>query len=169
MADGDLRTNDEDFVDVPIGFSPDGHDITSLVFSIDLDLGFLSFDPADDNGDGVPDAVSFPQGHPSFTFVDFDAADSDGELDVALGDLDGLPLPEGLLIEIRLMPTRFGTVATWLRFSSSPAPSFGNDQGQSVPGDAVVLGVEIFADGFESGDVSAWSAVTAGPGVPVDP
>ena len=143
---------------VPIDFTANGFMITVIAFSLDLDLDRLDFDPSDDDGDGVPDAVLFPLGTPGLTFVTFDAGDSDGELDVLLANLSGLPLPEGLLIELEVVPLTDGTVASSIAFSQHPPASFGDSEGQDVPGTAVVTGAaEIFADGFESGDLGAWS------------
>jgi hypothetical protein len=161
-VDGELRTETGVAVTIPVGFAAGGHTITTVVFSLDLDLDRLGFDPADGDGDGVPDRVRFPQGAPPLTIVDFDAADEQGELDFLLANLSGFPLPEGVLVEIEAEAAGPGYVASWIRFSRNPPPSFGDDQGQSVPGTAVVLGVEIFADGFESGDLCGWDVDTGG-------
>ena len=142
---------------VPLTFTGGGHEITAIAFSLDLDLDALQLDSADDNGDGIPDAVSFPFGAAGFTIVSFDATDQDAELDILLAELSGLPFSDGLLLEIEVVPTGVGQVADWIRFSRNPAPSFGNAQGQDVPGSATVTGSGlIFADGFESGDLSRW-------------
>ncbi len=142
---------------VPVDFTADGFTIAAIAFSLDLDLDRLDFDPSDDDGDGVPDAVILPFGAPGLTLVSFDAGDVDGELDVLLANLSGLPLPEGLLIELEVVPTSGGGVASSIAFSHEPPPSFGDSDGQDVPGTAVVTGAAIFADGFESGDLGAWS------------
>lgn len=141
---------------VPIDFLANGFTISAIVFSLDLDLDRLDFDPTDANGDGVPDAVHFPFGTPGLVMVSFDAGDTDGELDFLLANLSGLPLPEGLLVEIELTPTRNGWLASHIAFATDPPVSFGDDQGNDVPGSTIVTGTTLFADGFESGDLSAW-------------
>lgn len=128
-------------VRVAVAFADHGHAITAIAFSLDLDLDRLGFDPADRDGDGVPDAVSFPLGAPSLAFVDFDAADADGELDVVLADLSGLPLAAGPRLEIELLPVGGGQVASFIRYSEDPPPSFGDARGQDVEGTAVVSGI----------------------------
>ncbi len=146
---------------VPLGFANHGHAISALVFSFDLDPAGLAFDPTDADGDGIPDAVTLPEGMPSIVVIVYDASDPDGELDVLLANLSGAPLAEGVILEIELTAKRSGAAASWIDFSGDPRPSFGNAQGQNVEGTAVVLGPAlVFADGFESGDTSAWRTLT---------
>ncbi len=160
VADGSPRVRAGSDANLLVAFFAEEQPITGLVFSLDLDLERLDFDPTDGDGDGIPDRVRLLEGDLYFTHFDFDPTDEDGELDLGFAVLSGQPLPEGMLLKIQLSASRAGTIASWFRFSGSPAPSFGDDQGQSVPGDAVVLGIEIFADGFESGDLSAWSVLS---------
>ncbi len=142
---------------VPVGFVGQAFDVTSIAFSLDILPHLLSFDATDGNGDGVPDDITFPLGAPGLASATYSADDEDGELDFLLANLSGLPLPDGPLVEIELLPLRDGCLSGGLRFSSDPAPSFGNSEGLDVPGTAVVTGGCIFADGFESGDTGAWS------------
>ncbi len=118
---------------VPVDLIKNDHDVTAVAFSLDIDLEYLGFDPADDDGD-------------------------DGRLDVMLANLSGLPLLDGLLLEVELLPAADGWVASWIRFSLDPPPSFGGADGLDIPGTWVVLGAELFADGFESGGVGAWTS-----------
>lgn len=158
IVDGSLPTTLGVPVFVPTTFMGHGHEITALAFSLDLDLEALTFDPSDDDGDGIPDVVGFPFGTADLTVVSFDPTDEDGELDVLLVELSGLPFADGLLMDIELLPSQAGQVARWIRFSQDPAASFGDAQGQDVPGTVVVTeGGELFADGFESGDLGGWS------------
>ncbi len=144
-------------VAVPLGFADHGHTIAAVVFSFDLDPAGLAFDPTDADMDGIPDAVTLPAGMPSIVVIDYDGTDLDGEIDVLLANLSGTPLAEGVILELELTANQSGTVASWIGFSGDPPPSFSNDQGQDVEGTAVVLDNEVvFADGFESGDTSAW-------------
>ncbi len=156
LIDGTLPMTPSVPLFVPIDFSANDFMICAIAFSLDLDR--LDFDDRDDDGDGVPDAVRFPLGAPALTFVTFDAEDDGGELDILLANLSGLPLPEGLLIELEIVPASCGWVASAIAFSSEPQVSFGDCDGLDVQGIAVVVtGGAIFADGFESGDLCAWS------------
>ncbi len=138
VLDGTLSLSAGVAVNVPVDFTSHGHAITAVAFSLDIDVDQLGFDPADGDGDGRPDTVSFPFGEPSLTFVRFNAADIDGELDIVLGNLSGQPLTDGLRVVIELLPTGGGQVAEFVRYSQDPPPSFGNAQGQDVSGTAVV-------------------------------
>ncbi len=134
--------------------------INALVFSIDIDTRRLRFNPADDDMDGVPDSVTLPQGRPSLTYVVYDPDDASGEIDIMLANLSGAPLPQGTILAVKLRPLRWGPVFGWIDFSDDPEVSFGNAQGQNVDGVTLVLGSEIFADGFESGNTRRWSITT---------
>ncbi len=146
-------------VHVQVEFVGQAFDVTSVAFSLDLQTELMSFDEADDDGDDMYDDVTFPLGAPALAHVEYDETDDDGELDFLLANLSGLPLPDGPLVEIEFLPSRDGCLSAGIRFSSDPLPSFGNSEGQDVEGTAVVTGGCLFADGFESGDLSAWSQV----------
>ncbi len=156
VFDGTLPLSPGVPVVVPLDFASDGYGVTAIALSFDIDLTQLAFDPTDGDGDGVPDSVTFPAGAPALTLVSFDADDEDGELDLLLADLSNQPFADGTLLEIELLPAVGGLAAHRLRFSRDPPASFGDAEGREVPGTAVVAGVEIFSDGFESGDLSAW-------------
>ena len=127
------------------------------MFSIDIDTRRLRFNPADHDMDGVPDAVTLPQGRPSLTYVVYDPDDESGELDVMLANLSGAPLPEGTIMVVKLRPRRRGSVFSRVDFADDPEASFGTPQGQTVEGVTLKLGGGIFADGFETGDTRRWS------------
>ncbi len=150
-------------VKVPALFATFESTVTALVFSIDLDASRLLFDPTDSDGDGVPDAVELPEGRPSITFITYDPEDDDGEIDIMLANLSGAPLPEGVILEFTFEAVHGGRLSRWLRYSEDPSPSFGNAQGQNVGGIAIYLDRELFADGFESGDTSAWTRLVTPP------
>ncbi len=157
-----LPASQEGTVVVPISFAGEPHAVTSVAFSLDFDQSLLSFDATDGDGDGLPDAVRFFGIDNWLRSVGFDPGDPSGELDFLLTDLASEPqtLTDGLLVEIELrLVTPASSVTGGLLFSHRPPASFGDVSGRSVPGAAEVSGV-LFADGFESGDLSAWSAGT---------
>ncbi len=138
-------------VTVPINYTANGHSISAAVFSVDFDEEWLSFDPADDDGDGIPDAVRFNVPDEFGASVTFDASDTDGELDFFIAELFPplASLLDGTIITIRLdvarpfgrtdvLPARppFGELRTIaaVGFSQDPAASLGNLVGESVPG-----------------------------------
>ncbi|MCP3904825.1 MAG: hypothetical protein GY715_14455, partial [Planctomycetes bacterium] len=132
------RSLDTPALRIPVRFEGHGRRVSSLAFSLDLEPRLLRFDPADYDRDGVPDAVRFPKPGPSWTEVRFDRRDRDGELDVLLSLEPGATFEDGVLLEIVVEPVRRGHVGRALRFSSSPAASFGSVDGESVPGRTVV-------------------------------
>ncbi len=152
---------------LPVSFAYEDTTITALVFSIDVDTRWLRFNPADDDGDGVPDSVTLPSGTPSIVFVGWDPDDTGGELDVMLANLTGVPLPQGMILKVKFRPRHEGSMFGRLVFSDDPPASFGDVQGQHVDGTTVVFALPFFSDGFESGDTSAWSrTVTPTGGYP---
>ncbi len=151
-------------VTATIHYSAQGHAINSVVGSLDFDQSLLSFNPADDDGDGLPDAVRFPGAEGFLRSVIFVPSDSRGELDILITDLTPTPqtLADGPLMEIDFVLLRpAGNVDDAVLFAAQPPVSFGDISGQSVAGTAAVV---LFADGFETGDTSAWSRTT--PAVP---
>ncbi len=124
-------------VTLPLTFTAGGNQISSLIFSLDYDQAWLSFDPTDSDDDGIPDAMTLnlPDGFDGS--VMFNAGDTDGELDFFIADT--FPplawLPDGTLASVTLHTGNppASTEAT-VNFSADPAASFGNTAGQSVPG-----------------------------------
>ena len=126
-----------DSVTVPIHLATNGHEISSIAFSIDLDGAHTSFSPADANGDGIPDAINFLVPASFTVSASYDAADVDSELDILITDVS-LPLSalsEGELLTLELVTGNvpFGTEIP-LEFSINPGASFGNTAGQSILG-----------------------------------
>ncbi|MBN2549428.1 MAG: PD40 domain-containing protein [Anaerolineales bacterium] len=114
-----------------------GAQVNSLVFSVDYDQDWLSFDLTDANGDGVPDAVvpNLPAGFSVAT--SFDANDLDGELDFVVFNLldPQAQLPNGDLLSITFRtgsPT--GSFLAAVKASPDPLASFGSIDGQTLPG-----------------------------------
>ena len=140
-----------------------GWQANSLVVSLDLDTDRFVFDPSDGDGDGLPDAVRLPGFVPSRVEVFWDADDSDGELDLVLTHPDVDPtiaFPEVLEIDIEteVPGGAGGYVLQPFRFSDDPPPSLGDVLGRSLSLETSIPETGLFADGFESGDLSAWSS-----------
>ncbi|MCP3918392.1 MAG: hypothetical protein GY711_22840, partial [bacterium] len=121
---------------IPVRFSPGSHGISSVAFSRNLANRGLAFDAIDGDGDGLPDAVRFPQGRPDLVDVRYDARDRHGELDLTLANFDGV-LSGGVLLEIAVEPKRRGAMWRKVRFSEAPAATFGDVLGRAVEGRAV--------------------------------
>lgn len=149
-------------VTAAVDFAAGGRSITSLAFSIDVDTSALGFDPADNDFDGIPDAVRFNVPGTAVEFADWDPADTDGELDILITSTSASPstVTDGSVVEIDFTALSPGApVVAGVVFADQPAPSFGEVAGYAVAGDASVGEPLIFTDGFESGGTGNWSAV----------
>ncbi len=156
--EAELRASPSGTVVAPIRFSARGHAISSVVFSLDFDQDLLIFDDFDGDQDGVPDAVHFNSGL-SVESVTFNPDDQQGELDFLITDLAGAPraLEDGLLVEVELQLIQPAGTVTSVLFSAEPRASFGDVSGRSVSGTTEMLRGFLFADGFEAGNLSAWT------------
>jgi hypothetical protein len=121
---------------VPLAFAAKGAQISSLTVAVDYDATLLTFDPADANRDGLPDAITLHLPESFQVAVRFNANDKQGELDIALADV-AVPLaalPDGPLLSIAL---RAAVVAeptdVAVRVAAHPQVSLGSTQGYSVP------------------------------------
>lgn len=118
-------------VSIPIQFTSNGHDISSITYSVDYDETWLTFDPTEP----LSITVNLPPG-----FVGgcaWDLADVDGELDCyALDPAEPLmALPDQVITSITLQTGNppLDTIAP-VGFSNDPDASYGNTFGESVPG-----------------------------------
>jgi hypothetical protein len=157
-ADGDLKVEGEGpalalpdevpavpggLTTVPVTFAANDHSITSLAFSVDYDETWLALDPADRDGNGIPDAMVFSLPGDFTASVTFDEGDSDGEVDVFIGDISPplTSLSDGpivyLILDVATPPARTQRA---VRFSLDPAASFGDTAGWSVPGTVTPTG-----------------------------
>lgn len=115
-------------INVPVLLAPlAGDQIASAAFSVDYDQICLSTNASKVTG--------LPAGFQNS--VAFDAADTDGELDVAIWSNAAPPvaLPAGALlsVEFTVLDGCWGTDRTVdVLFSNQPAPSFGNPAGQTL-------------------------------------
>jgi uncharacterized repeat protein (TIGR01451 family) len=128
-----------DRLTVPINFAANGHPITSLVFSMDYDQSWISFDPTDRDGNGISDGVILNLPGAFDARVTFDGDDADGELDIFIADITPplSAMSDGIVgfVTLNVEHSR-ATAQRAVRFSAEPAASFGNTLGLSVPGTA---------------------------------
>jgi hypothetical protein len=137
-------------VTVPVNYTANGNSISAVIFSVDYDENWLSFDPTDSDEDGIPDAITFNLPMAFQGSVTFDGADTDGELDFFIADL--FP-PLSSLTDRTLVYITFNvgspsqSTEAAVNFSQDPAASFGNTLGQSVQGTtdngSVYIGVPV--------------------------
>ncbi len=134
ISDGSAAPGDE--VTVPVTFTANGNNITSMIFSVDYDESRLSFDDSDGDGDGMPDAVSLSIPGAFNGSVTFDGSDNDGEIDLFIADTFPplATLPDGVMATITFTVLADASGDAAINFSSEPAASFGNTGGQSVAG-----------------------------------
>ncbi|MGB0385898.1 MAG: FG-GAP-like repeat-containing protein, partial [Ardenticatenaceae bacterium] len=151
---------------VPVEFMSNTTQIASTVFSVDYDESCLAFDATDSDNDGVPDAISFNLPNAFNGSVSVDGSDNDGELDFFIADLSSplASLPDGVLLNITFTPTCTPSVgnpiSATVGFSADPLASFGNTDGQSLPGTSTNGSVEIRR--YEPGDCNNDGSVDAG-------
>ena len=138
-------------VAVPVSFAANGHDIGAVVFSLDFDQACLTFDPTDDDLDGVPDAISFSVPGSFESSATYDASDTDGEIDVAILDPSSpiAALPDGIFADVIFTaacePQPAQTIVAAVGFSQDPQATFSDTSGVDIPGTTEGGSVEIFA------------------------
>jgi hypothetical protein len=123
-----------DVVSVPVNFM-NGYNIDSTVFSIDFDELCLSFDPT------MAGAVTFNVPGDFITTWTYNAADTDGEIDISIYDhiAPRTVIPNDTIVRIKFtiksacMPAPGSINNARVGFSSNPMASFGS-YGLSIPG-----------------------------------
>ena len=122
---------------LPVNLNASAGSLSSTAFSLDYDTACLSINPTDNNGDGIPEAISgLPGGFVNSIMLD--TADTDGELDVAMWDvtppLASLPAGSILKIKFDILPPCQGLAdkSTFVKFSSAPTPTFSDASGHAV-------------------------------------
>jgi len=124
-------------VTVPLLLQTNASDVGSLLFSLDYDETQLSFDPADNNQDGIPDAISFNLPAQYMRAVMFNPEDADGELDFMIANFAASPvaLADGALLSVALdVGHPSTTTEAAVNFSQAPAASFGSITGLDLSG-----------------------------------
>ena len=126
-----------DTVLVPVYFKGESANASAIVFSFNYDETWLSFDPTDGNGDGIPDTITLNVSGAFTPIVTFDGSDSDGEVDFILADLSP-PLSTFSDGPIAYVEFSTGSPAVqseaFAGYSNDPDASFGDSGGHSVSG-----------------------------------
>ncbi len=170
-------------VEVPVTLSTDGAQLTDLSFSLDYDQSCLVFDPTDGDDDGLADAILFFGPAELMADVSFDAADTDGEVDVVV-DVPGTApaefLSDGVLAIVTFgvicdpapasfQGSRSRTSSTRLAavdFSADPSAVFIENQVQALSGTVVDGSVLVYSglrgDCNGEGQVDADDLLTEG-------
>lgn len=122
---------------LPVMLTKQGNAVSSLIFSVNYDQTWLSFNPADGNGDGIPDSIIWyaPSGYARS--VMFNPADVNGELDFAVYNTSATaqPLPDGMIVMIILdAGSPPGQYVANVVGSNEPLASFGSVFGSTVIG-----------------------------------
>jgi hypothetical protein len=140
-----IPANGDSTVQVPISFAADGGAIAAITFVIEYDPTWLTFDPTDGDGDGLPDALSLAL-PPDFS-VAVPAVDATaGTISIFIGDTTAplAALSDGDLVMLTFdVGNPSSTTAAAVGFANDPTVSFGSTTGASVPGTAEGGTVEI--------------------------
>jgi hypothetical protein len=155
-------------VEVPVTLTSNNLDLTAAVFSLDSADTCLLFDPSDNDGDGLPDSVTFFVPSAFSVSASYDALDSDGELDIFIADLNPpfSSLSDGLLATIRYtvatavecQPSAGSDLILPIRFSLDPVASFGDTSGASIGATTVDGSIRVVSQ--RRGDCNASGSVT---------
>lgn len=127
-------------ITVPITLNTNELAVAAATFSVDYDANCLNLNPADNDEDGIPDAVVFnlPPGFQAS--VQVDQGDEDGEVDIFVADV--LPpldaLTDGLIATLELsalcQPTPGSKIDASVNFAMAPYATFSNADGRTIPG-----------------------------------
>ena len=128
-------------IQLPITLATNGTAVTSAAFRLYFDSAHVSFDPTDQNGDNLPDALTLIQpplvSQPLITVT----AHSDA-LDIAVTDLATPPGAwyDGVFVIVNLRVHEISSSApltTTIAFAQSVPPSLGSANGTSIPVEAI--------------------------------
>jgi hypothetical protein len=133
-------------VTIPVQFAANGSQISSAVFGIDYNQTWLSYDSS------VPNSIVFNLPPDFVGSCTPDTADLNGELKCFIMDpvVPLASLPNSVVLSV-ILRTKNPSIPTEARvgFSQdSPPPSFGDNQGQSVPGSTIDGSVQIGEEGI---------------------
>ncbi|MEZ4709765.1 MAG: Ig-like domain-containing protein [Caldilineaceae bacterium] len=143
VQDG-LSVNAGSVITVPIAFASNGSPIAGIGLSLDFDQTCLAFDASDADGNHIPDAIHFDLSPQFVHSVAYDAADTDGEIDILIADYT--PPLATLADSAQLIRVRFTAVCqpespagqeSLINFSTRPAVTFSDLDGRDVSGSAI--------------------------------
>lgn len=135
-------------VTVPIRLQTNGSAVNSLLFAVNYDEKALNFDAADNNHDGIPDAITFTLPQPFLNSVTFDKQGANGELHFVVTGFSSPPtaLKDGPLLSVTFDVAQLPTATeTAVQIAQLPAASFADTQGRALGG-ATVSGSVLIAD-----------------------
>ncbi|MBN2549427.1 MAG: hypothetical protein JXB15_09740 [Anaerolineales bacterium] len=148
-------------VTVPIQFTANGNNISSIVFSLDFDETWLGFDVH------TPMSITFDLPGAFLGSCSPDLTDTDGEIDCFILDpiapLETLPNGNLATIKLTTLNAPNGTVASVNFSASSPPTSFGTTAGQSVPG-TTTNGSVLISSGISLASLDPNSVMAGSPG-----
>ena len=128
-------------VTIPVQFTANGSQISSVVFAIDYNETWLSYDSS------LPNSIVFNLPPDFVGSCAPDTADVNGEIKCFIMDpvvpLASLPNSVVLSVRLRTKNPSSPTEAKVGFSQDSPPPSFGDNQGQSVPGSTIDGSVQI--------------------------
>lgn len=117
-------------VSIPVRMTTGGNSVVAAVFAVDFDAAHLSFDAADADNNGMPDAVSINAPGDMSMSATYNATDS--RVEIVVFDLPPFTaLTDGTLATVEL--TVNADIAVSETAVNLTTTSLGNSQGQSVP------------------------------------
>jgi uncharacterized repeat protein (TIGR01451 family) len=160
---GDATVYADQTFTVPLTLATNGLAVAATTFAIRYDPACLHIDPADGNGDALPDALRFALPTDVQTLAQLDA--TAGKLTLFLADTTPplAPLPAGaiasLTLTARCRPAYGTTVPSALTFAATPRASFSDLTAHALLGDtqagALVIHPAVAGDCNDDGAVDA--------------
>lgn len=167
-----VKVSDNLTFTVPVSLTLNGNVIPSVGFSIDYDESCISFSESDADSDGLFDAIQHRLPASFVVEATHLAADTDGELDIAIYYFGAMPtsLSDGVLVELEFaaklacVTTDGSLVNLAFNFSTDPAPEFADAESTDVPGTATDATVPLQFNAYPS--AIALSATTVAENLP---
>ena len=141
FVQGGLAAPVGSLVDVPLALDTAGAHVAGLSFSLDYDANCLALDPADGDRNGLPDAIVIDAPAQFRASASVNPGGRQGRLDVML--IDYIPplaalrdTPALITIQFRVIcPLAPGLIDyAYVRFASTPAVGFSDNEGRDLPG-----------------------------------
>jgi len=148
-----VRATEGDQAVVQIAYDPQGAEVAAIIFSLDIDERCLALDATDEDANGLPDTIKINLPPGMYSSVTIDESDTDGEFDFIIADY--FPpfvtlSPTSVLVELTFeticAPPAGGELVAFVAFSSTPMPSFGGINGESITGSASDGSVQVVSN-----------------------